>query len=99
MKPGCYSGLRKPLPKELNLRLIFTLRPDFSEVCPQLFGSMVSIKRAGSTNSTAVRDALAQTKDFAGVLGDITIDAKRNALKNLGDLRALGVSLSSAEAL
>ena len=33
MKPGCYSGLRKPLPKELNLRLIFTLRPDFSEVC------------------------------------------------------------------
>ena len=30
---GCYSGLRKPFPKELNLRLIFTLRPDFSEVC------------------------------------------------------------------
>jgi hypothetical protein len=29
---GCYSGLRKPFPKELNLRLIFTLRPDFSEV-------------------------------------------------------------------
>ena len=36
MKPGCYSGLRKPLPKELNLRLIFTLRPDFSEVCSSL---------------------------------------------------------------
>ena len=36
MKPGCYSGLRKPLPKELNLRLIFTLRPDFSEVCPHI---------------------------------------------------------------
>ena len=32
---GCYSGLRKPLPKELNLRLIFTLRPDFSEVCSE----------------------------------------------------------------
>ena len=32
-KAGCYSGLRKPFPKELNLRLIFTLRPDFSEVC------------------------------------------------------------------
>ena len=29
---GCYSGLRKPFPKGLNLRLIFTLRPDFSEV-------------------------------------------------------------------
>jgi len=40
-----------------------------------------AIKRAGSTDSTAVRDALAQTKDFPGVSGDITIDAKRNASK------------------
>jgi branched-chain amino acid transport system substrate-binding protein len=40
-----------------------------------------AIKRAGSTDSTAIRDALAQTKDFPGVSGDITIDAKRNASK------------------
>jgi hypothetical protein len=39
MKPGCYSGLRKPFPKELNLRLIFTLRPDFSEVCQAVLRS------------------------------------------------------------
>lgn len=40
-----------------------------------------AIKRAGSTNSTAIRDAVGQTKDFPGVSGEITIDAKRNASK------------------
>src|SRR5246127_3097397 len=40
-----------------------------------------AIKRAGSTDSAAIRDALAQTKDFPGVSGDITIDANRNASK------------------
>jgi len=40
-----------------------------------------AIKRAGTTNSAAVRDAIAQTKKFPGVSGDITIDAKRNASK------------------
>jgi branched-chain amino acid transport system substrate-binding protein len=40
-----------------------------------------AIKRAGSTDSTAIRDALARTKDFPGVSGVITIDAKRNASK------------------
>jgi branched-chain amino acid transport system substrate-binding protein len=40
-----------------------------------------AIKRAGSTNSAAVRDAIAQTKNFPGVSGNITIDAQRNASK------------------
>jgi branched-chain amino acid transport system substrate-binding protein len=40
-----------------------------------------AIKRAGSINSTAIRDALSQTKDFLGVSGHITIDAQRNASK------------------
>ena len=40
-----------------------------------------AIKRAGSTDSTAIRDAVAQTKGFPGVSGDITIDAERNASK------------------
>jgi branched-chain amino acid transport system substrate-binding protein len=40
-----------------------------------------AIKRAGSTDSTVIRDALAQTKDFPGVSGNITIDANRNASK------------------
>jgi len=40
-----------------------------------------AIKRAGSVEPGAIRDALAQTKDFLGVSGSITIDAKRNASK------------------
>lgn len=38
-----------------------------------------AFKRAKSTDSSAVRDALAQTKDFPGVTGKITLDANRNA--------------------
>ncbi|HET6669980.1 MAG TPA: ABC transporter substrate-binding protein [Pyrinomonadaceae bacterium] len=39
-----------------------------------------AIKRAGSSDSIVVRDALAKTADFPGVTGRITIDANRNAL-------------------
>jgi branched-chain amino acid transport system substrate-binding protein len=40
-----------------------------------------AIKRAGTTDGTKVRDALAATKDFAGITGSITIDKDRNATK------------------
>jgi branched-chain amino acid transport system substrate-binding protein len=40
-----------------------------------------AIKRAGTTDGSKVRDALAQTKSFPGVTGSITIDAERNAIK------------------
>jgi branched-chain amino acid transport system substrate-binding protein len=40
-----------------------------------------AIKRAGSTDGPKVREALAKTVKFPGVTGDITIDAKRNAVK------------------
>ncbi len=40
-----------------------------------------AIRRAGSSDSSAIRDALAVTKDYPGVSGNITIDAKRNASK------------------
>jgi branched-chain amino acid transport system substrate-binding protein len=40
-----------------------------------------AIKKVGSTDSVAIRDAIARTKDFPGVSGAITIDAKRNASK------------------
>lgn len=42
---------------------------------------MDAIKRAGKAEPKAIRDALAQTKDFPGATGTITIDANRNALK------------------
>lgn len=41
----------------------------------------VAIQRAGATDGRAVRDALAATKNFAGVTGRVTIDAQRNAAK------------------
>jgi branched-chain amino acid transport system substrate-binding protein len=41
----------------------------------------VAINRAGSTDSKAVRDALAETVNFAGVTGQISFDANRNASK------------------
>ncbi len=40
-----------------------------------------AIKRAGGTDSAKLRDAIAQTKDFPGVTGTITIDKDRNAVK------------------
>jgi len=40
-----------------------------------------AIARAGSTDAEKIRDALAQTRDFPGVTGPITIDAQRDARK------------------
>ncbi len=41
-----------------------------------------AIKRAGSTEGSVIRDALAATRDFPGVTGNITIDKDRNARKS-----------------
>jgi branched-chain amino acid transport system substrate-binding protein len=40
-----------------------------------------AIKRAGTTEGPALRDAINATKDFPGVTGSITIDKDRNAVK------------------
>jgi branched-chain amino acid transport system substrate-binding protein len=40
-----------------------------------------AIKRAGTTEGPKLRDAIAATKDFAGVTGTITIGPDRNAIK------------------
>ncbi len=40
-----------------------------------------AIQRAGSTDGPKVRDAIAATKDFPGVTGNISIDKDRNAIK------------------
>ena len=41
-----------------------------------------SISRAKSTGKKAIRDAIAQTRDFDGVSGNISIDENRNAKKS-----------------
>lgn len=40
-----------------------------------------AVRRAGSDNPTAIRDALAQTKDFPGASGVISMNASRDAVK------------------
>ena len=40
-----------------------------------------ALRRAGTTDSARLRDAIASTRDFPGVTGPITIDAQRNASK------------------
>lgn len=42
-----------------------------------------AIRRAGSTDGPALRDALAATKNFEGVSGRFTLDANRNAIKRI----------------
>lgn len=40
-----------------------------------------AMKRAGTTESAKLRDAIAATKDHPGITGSITLDPKRNAAK------------------
>ncbi|MBL9169305.1 MAG: ABC transporter substrate-binding protein [Verrucomicrobiales bacterium] len=40
-----------------------------------------AVKRAGSTEGSKLRDALASTRDFQGVTGKMSLDADRNARK------------------
>jgi branched-chain amino acid transport system substrate-binding protein len=41
-----------------------------------------AIKRVGSADPVKIRDAIAQTKDFEGAAGSITINEERNAVKD-----------------
>jgi branched-chain amino acid transport system substrate-binding protein len=41
-----------------------------------------ALRRAGTTDSANLRDAIAATRDFPGVTGHISIDAQRNATKS-----------------
>jgi len=42
-----------------------------------------AVERAGSSDREAITKAIAETRDFDGVTGKITIDANHNAVKNL----------------
>lgn len=49
-----------------------------------------AIRRANGTEGSAVRTALAATREFAGVTGRITMDAGRNAQKSAAIVRVVG---------
>jgi branched-chain amino acid transport system substrate-binding protein len=53
-----------------------------------------ALKRAGDTNGAKLRDALAATKNFAGVTGLTTIDAHRDASKPAAILAIKGGKLT-----
>lgn len=44
--------------------------------------AIAAMKRAPDLSGAAIRDAIAQTKDFPGVAGTITLDENRNAVKS-----------------
>jgi branched-chain amino acid transport system substrate-binding protein len=46
-----------------------------------------AIKRAGTTEGSKLRDAIAATKDFEGVTGKFSLDDKRNAVKSAAILQ------------
>jgi len=56
-----------------------------------------AIRRSNSTDPAQVRDALAQTKDFPGITGKITIDQDRNAVKPAVVLRVKDGKLEYVE--
>ena len=58
-----------------------------------------AIARAGSTEGKRIRDALASTKDFAGVTGTITMDADRNPVKPAVILKVEGGRFRFAAAI
>lgn len=49
-----------------------------------------AMKKAGTTEAAKLRDAIAATKDFAGVTGKITLDENRNASKSAVVLKIEG---------
>jgi len=58
-----------------------------------------SIKRANSIDPKAIRDAIAQTKDFPGAGGNITLDENRNARKPIVILEILGGKTKLADTI
>ena len=58
-----------------------------------------AIRRANSIEPAQIRDALAQTKDYAGVTGTITLDADRNAVKPAVVLRVQDGKLEYLETI
>lgn len=78
-----WAGSKDPLVKKFvsNYRAKYGVNPDAGAATAYDAARMLfdAFKRAKSKEKSAVRDALAQTKNFPGVTGKITLDANRNA--------------------
>lgn len=89
---GCYysTHFSPESPDERIQAFVKTYRERFNNRVPDGMAALGydgayllvdAIRRAGSTQPAAIRDALASTKDFAGITGRIDMDAHRNASK------------------
>lgn len=78
-----WAGSEDPLVKKFvaNYRAKYGVEPDAGAATAYDAAHMLfeAFKRAKSYDRPDVRNALAQTKDFPGVTGKITLDANRNA--------------------
>jgi len=78
-----WIGNEDPLVRQFvsNYRATYKVDPDAGAATAYDAARLLfdSFKRAKSRASSDIRDALAETKDFPGVTGKITLDANRNA--------------------
>ncbi len=77
-------------PSETIQKFAHAYRQRYSNLTPDAHAALAydalrflaeAIQRAGTTEGPKLRDALAETKDFAGVTGIISMDRDRNAVK------------------
>jgi len=78
-----FAGSDDPLVKKFvaDYRAKYGVEPDAGAATAYDAARMLfdALKRSKSTESAGIRNALAQTKDFPGVTGKITLDSNRNA--------------------
>lgn len=78
-----WVGSKEPLVRKFvaDYRAKYGVEPDAGAATAYDAAHMLfdAFRRAKSNERSAIRDALADTKDFAGVTGKITLDANRNA--------------------
>ena len=77
-------------PAETIQKFVHAYRQRYGNLTPDAHAALAydalrflaeAIQRAGTTDGPKLRDALAETKDFAGVTGIISMDRERNAVK------------------
>lgn len=77
-------------PSETIQRFVHAYRQRYGNLTPDAHAALAydalrflaeAIQRAGTTGGPKLRDALAETKNFAGVTGIISMDRDRNAVK------------------
>ncbi|MGH7944774.1 MAG: ABC transporter substrate-binding protein [Opitutaceae bacterium] len=89
---GCYyaTAFSDDDPGAVTQKFVRDFRARYNGQTPDAFAGLrydaamllaAAIRQAGTSNPQAIRDALAATKDFPGVTGTITMDAKRDPSK------------------